>query len=308
MSVSVIEVNDLSKRYEDFYAVDGVSFSVRKNEIFSLVGPNGAGKTTTVEILECLREPSSGMVRVLGNDVTEDEVLIKESIGVLPQDFSTFDKLSVRENVGLMRDVYGDGLGVDEVLESMGLVEFDSTRFQNLSGGLKRKTGIAMALVSDPDILFLDEPTTGLDPRARRETWERIRELKEMGKTIFLTSHYMDEVKELSDRAAVMIDGEIEALDSIDSLIGDYGGEVKIVAGSSDDEVREILEDGGDEVYLDDQNLVGLYNSRENAQESIMRLYGLEGDFEIKLVEPGMEDVFFELVGGKIDSEGDLNE
>ncbi len=306
MSDSVITVKNLTKKYGDFTAISDVSFNVKKDEIFSLVGPNGAGKTTTVEIIECLKESTSGSVEVLGYDVSEDENKIKQRIGVMPQEFNTFDKLSVEENVELIKDIYGGGLEIEKVMESMGILDFREKEFRELSGGMKRKTGIAMALVSDPEILFLDEPTTGLDPNARRETWEQIKNLKELGKTVFLTSHYMEEIQELSDRAAVLLDGQIKALDTIDNLITKYGGKMKIVAGTHNQEVKSLLQEHSDDVFKEENELIGLFPNKEDARETILELHKLKLDFEMKLVEPTMEDVFLELAGQKISEAGEL--
>lgn len=200
----VVEVEKLVKQYKDVLAVDEISFDIHQGEIFSLVGPNGAGKTTTVEILECLRKPTDGSAKVLGLDVVEDGAKIKKRIGVMPQDFNTFERLTVKENVELVAQIYGMRGKAKEALGTLGLWQIKDRKFHTLSGGMKRRVGFCMALVSDPELLFLDEPTTGLDPQARKDSWDVMRSLKDMGKTVFLTSHYMEEVERLSDRAAVI--------------------------------------------------------------------------------------------------------
>ena len=313
---AVVRVADLRKAYGETVAVDGVSFDIRAEEVFALVGPNGAGKTTTVELLECLRTPTSGSATVLDREVTGNARAIKRDIGVVPQSFQTFGRLSVRENVALVRALYDDGLSVDTVLEELDLGEWADTPFHSLSGGLKRRTGMAMALVGDPTVLFLDEPTTGLDPDARRTTWEQIEGLTERGTTVVLTTHYMEEVERLADRAALLLDGAIEAIDTVPNLIERYGGAIKVVvrresendSESGDGEsVRPILEDAASEVYRTDSgDLVGLFEDRDRAQETYSRLHQ-EGDGRaIDLISAGMEDVFLRLAGGTPDARGDL--
>lgn len=190
MSREIIEVNDLTKKYDELVAVDSISFDVKEGEIFSLVGPNGAGKTTTVEILECLRKPTSGNARVLGHDVKNEDEKIKKNIGVMPQDFNTFERLTAEENIKLMGDMYGSN-NVNEIMKKVGVDEFKDKKFAELSGGMKTKVGIGMTLISNADLLFLDEPTTGLDPHARRESWNLIKDLKKNGKNcIFNHSLY----------------------------------------------------------------------------------------------------------------------
>jgi len=313
----VVEVADLTKEYGSVTAVDGVSFDVRGDEIFALVGPNGAGKTTTVEILECLRTPTSGSATVMGYDVREEPRAVKEQIGVVPQSFDTFDRLTVRENVALARRMYDDGLAVEEVLEQLDVADWADTRFGTLSGGLQQRTGIAMALVSDPAVLFLDEPTTGLDPAARRTTWKQIERLADLGTAVVLTTHYMEEVEELADRAALLVEGSLEAVDSVRNLVETYGGDVKLVvsvdgAGTGDgdsiaDDVESVLESDATEVYRNETgDLVGMFDEETTAQETFGRLHGIEADLSIDLTTAGMEDVFLRLVGSAVDSRGEL--
>ncbi|MBS3816653.1 MAG: ABC transporter ATP-binding protein [Candidatus Thermoplasmatota archaeon] len=303
MAEHVIEVEDLTKNYGDVTAIDGVSFSVNEGEIFSLVGPNGAGKTTTVEILECLREPTSGKAKVLGHDIRKEEMKIKEQIGVMPQDFNTFDRLTAKENIKLAADIY-DKSGAEEIIKKVGVKEFENKRFEDLSGGMKTRVGIGMALVSDAPLLFLDEPTTGLDPQARRETWSLIKGLKRMNKTVFLTTHYMEEVEELSDRAAVIIDGDIKITDSISNLIERYGGGVKITA-SKEKGAEELIKKNSDEVTEEDKDeLTGIFEDREKARKTLISLF--KKDCNVSVEEAGMDEVFLELAGGKLTEEGEL--
>ncbi len=304
----VVEVEKLVKQYKDVLAVDEISFDVHQGEIFSLVGPNGAGKTTTVEILECLRNPTDGSAKVLGLDVVEEEAKIKKRIGVMPQDFNTFERLTIKENVELIAQIYGVRGKVKEALEKLGLWQIKDRKFHTLSGGMKRRVGFCMALVSDPELLFLDEPTTGLDPQARKDSWDVIRSLKNMGKTVFLTSHYMEEVERLSDRAAVIANGKIEAMDSIRSLVLTYGGDIKVlVKGNRKKEARDTLERLTDSVSFDkEDNLIGKFETRAEANKALLSLYQLGEEYITETIEPGMDDVFFNLVGSKVDERGEL--
>lgn len=307
MDKEIIEVEDLTKRYGDVTAVDGISFEVFRGEIFSLVGPNGAGKTTTVEILECLRRPTGGNARVFGFDVVDEEREIKRRIGVMPQEFNTFERLTVRENVELISDIYGRGGDLGGLYADLGLEEEMDKSFDELSGGMKRRVGIAMALAGNPELLFLDEPTTGLDPRARRELWDTIRGLEDRGVTVFLTTHYMEEVEELSDRAGIILDGKLLSVDSVDDLIAEYGEDVKIVVKDSD-EAEGILERYAREVTVGEKGeVIGKFDDMEGATEAHFSLYKeLSGHFEVDLVGPSMEDVFLNVAGGRIDESGRL--
>lgn len=297
----VVEVRDLRKEYGSVVAVDGVSFDIRAEEIFALVGPNGAGKTTTVEILECLRTPTDGSATVLGLDASADPRKIKDRIGVVPQSFHTFERLTVRENVALIRRMYDDGLDVEDVLDQLDLMDYADTAFADLSGGYQRRTGIAMALVGDPAILFLDEPTTGLDPAARRTTWEQIERLSDLGTTVVLTTHYMEEVDQLADRAALLVDGTIEAVDTVDALVAEYGGGMKLAVEVTDgerEEVTEVLKAAATNVYRDDEgNLVGLFADEGLARETFGDLQELDEERTLTLTTGGMEEVFLRLAG-----------
>lgn len=303
----VIEARDLTKKYGKLKAVDGITFDVRDGEIFSLVGPNGAGKTTIVEMLECLRRPTSGSAKVFGHDIVEERESIKKRIGVVPQSFNTFERLDVEENVKLILRIYGADQDVQEKLEELELWEEKDKKFGNLSGGMKRRVGIAMALAGDPDLLFLDEPTTGLDPQARRRLWETIEELRKVGVTIFLTTHYMEEVEELSDRASIIMGGRLLSTNSVDELISKYGGKIKIVVGDGG-KPSEILEKFAVETRSDDEgNVIGLFESKRIAAEAQLELFKeLSEDVSIDMVEPSIDDVFLGIMRGKIDEKGDL--
>jgi ABC-2 type transport system ATP-binding protein len=224
----VIGVSGLVKNYPNMPAVCGVSFRVRRGEIFALLGPNGAGKTTIVQILEFIKEPTWGFVYVLDSEAiyhrTRDYAGIKEKIGTLPQGFRGFDLLTVRENIDYFAGMYEKHSDVDILIAELGLQEKRNELFKNLSGGMKQRVGIAIALVNDPEVLFLDEPTTGLDPKARHDVWEMVKDLKARGKTVLLTTHYMDEAYHLADRVCILQRGKIIAEGTPEDLINEHGG------------------------------------------------------------------------------------
>lgn len=215
----LITVKNLKKSYDDFKAVKGVSFEVEKGEVFGILGPNGAGKTTTLEIMEGLRELTSGTVVIDGVDVAKDPYAVKEMIGVQLQSSSFFDKLTLVEILHLFSNLYSQNKNPKELLEEVDLQEKSKNLVKELSGGQKQRFSIAAALVNDPIVLFLDEPTTGLDPQARRNLWELVKQIQASGKTVILTTHYMDEAEYLCDRIAIMDEGKIVALDTPKKLI-----------------------------------------------------------------------------------------
>jgi ABC-2 type transport system ATP-binding protein len=209
--MTAIEVRDLKKRYGDVEAVRGVSFAVEAGEVFCLLGPNGAGKTTTTEIIEGHRVADSGQVRVLGHDPGRGERALRERIGVVLQSCGVQEELTVAELLDMTARWYPRPRPAGALIELVGLEQKATTRAKDLSGGQRRRLDLALALVGDPDVLFLDEPTTGFDPAARRHAWSTIRDLCGLGKTVFLTTHFMDEAQTLADRVAVMVGGRIVA-------------------------------------------------------------------------------------------------
>ena len=215
-----IQVTDLTKRYEELTAVDEISFHVEDREIFGILGPNGAGKTTTLEMIETLREPDSGEILVEGLDVRKDAKKIKEMIGVQLQTTVFFDNLTVYETIDLFGSFYSKQLTPDELLKRVGLEEKRDSKLNELSGGQHKRVSIALALVNDPELIFLDEPTTGLDPQARRSLWDLVKGLQEKGKSVMLTTHYMEEAAELCDRVAIMDHGRILEMGTVPDLIG----------------------------------------------------------------------------------------
>jgi ABC-2 type transport system ATP-binding protein len=215
-----VSVKDLHKTYGSHEAVRGIDFEIEAGEVFGLLGPNGAGKTTTVEILEGYRTRDSGTVEVLGQDPQQADLVWRDRIGVVLQSSAMYPNLSVAESLELFAGYYRDPLDVDRVVVLVGLEEKRKARVRTLSGGQKRRLDLGLGLIGNPEVLFLDEPTTGFDPAARRAAWEVIRSLRELGKTILLTTHYLDEAESLADRVAVLREGKIAAIGRPADLTG----------------------------------------------------------------------------------------
>ncbi|SEB50959.1 ABC-2 type transport system ATP-binding protein [Paramicrobacterium humi] len=217
---NIVEVRDLQKRYGSFTALDGVSFDIRRGETFALLGPNGAGKSTTIEILEGYRRRSGGEARVLGVDPERGDLGWRAQLGIVLQSTGESGNLTVREQLTEFAGYYPSPRGVDEVIEAVGLEAAQKTRIGKLSGGQRRRVDVALGIIGRPQLLFLDEPTTGFDPEARRQFWELIRSLKAEGTSILLTTHYLDEAAQLGDRAAVIAGGRLVDIGAIDEIGG----------------------------------------------------------------------------------------
>jgi len=215
----IISVKNLVKKYDDFTAVDNISFDVYEGEIFGLLGPNGAGKTTTLEVLETLRDKTSGEITVDGFNIEKDTDSIKKRIGVQLQAAGYYPNLNLSELIVLFSGLYGITKTPKEMLEKVALVEKSKAKYKDLSGGQKQRFSIATTLINDPRIIFLDEPTTGLDPQARRNLWDLIKEIREHGTTVVITTHYMDEAEVLCDRVAFIDGGHIIGIDTPDNFI-----------------------------------------------------------------------------------------
>ncbi len=226
--MSVIEVQDLRKHYGEVKAVDGISFSVHVGEIFGFLGPNGAGKTTTIEIIEGYKKADGGRVTTLGLDPHRDGYALKERIGIMLQETSLYPDLRVDELLRLFASYYRDAADIDALLEMIGLEEKKRAFVRELSGGQRQRVVFVLALINDPELLFLDEPTAGLDPQSRRAIWEWIRLAREKGKTVFLTTHYIEEAEDLCDRVAIIDRGQIIALDTPRRLMADLAVEQRI--------------------------------------------------------------------------------
>lgn len=305
-----IEVKSLVKKYGDLTAVDGISFTVHKGEVFAFVGPNGAGKTTTVEILVCLRNITSGKAKVLGFDVQDrrGQQQIRKRVGVLPQDFNTFDLLTVKENINYYKNMYDRGMDTDKLIELVDLKDKANTLYKNLSGGLKKRLAIAIALVNDPEVVFLDEPTTGLDPRARRDMWNLIEGLREQEKTVFLTTHYMDEAEILADTVAIISFGKIIAMGTPSQLISKHGGKTTLVVEEGGKAVYDMLSQMFSDVRLEnDGDVLTTLKRKSDLPDAVLALSKRKAAFaELVVRRPTLEDVFLNLTGKKI-VEGELH-
>ena len=274
-----IEAHGLRKRYGDFEAVRGIDITVQRGEVFGLLGPNGAGKTTTVEILEGYRERSGGDVSVLGHDPGRRSRGLRQRIGIVLQSGGIYSHVTPREALRHWAGFYPQPRDVDEVLRLAGLQEKADVRSRKLSGGQLRRLDFALALVGDPELIFLDEPTTGFDPEARRSAWETVRNLRDLGKTILLTTHYLDEAQELADRVAIVKDGRILAIGPPREL-GVGASHYRIAYRDRAGELIELQTE-------DPTRLLG-----ELTAEALARGERLE---ELSVGRPSLEDVYLEL-------------
>lgn len=299
-SEPAIDVEHLTKRYDDLLAVDDVSFTVRMGELFAFVGPNGAGKTTTVEIIDTIRTPTSGTVRLLGMDVTKRKPDILPRIGVLPQGFTSFDRITVTETIQYYSRLFSRRhTDVEGLIELVNLQDKRQEQFQNLSGGLKQRLGIAVALVNDPEVVFLDEPTTGLDPRARREMWKVLLGLKKKGKTVFLTTHYMEEAELLADTVAIISKGQIIAMGSPEELIQVNAEYLLLTLKSADENALVTIRTMGfDPVQDDHRNLTVNVAHPSDVRKILNTLAEAEASFlTLDVRKPSLDAVFLELTG-----------
>ncbi len=291
-----IEIDSLVKDYGNNRAVDRISFDVPFGVIFAFLGPNGAGKTTTVEMLECLRKPSGGSAYVLGLDITKQQNEIRKRIGVLPQEFNTFDRLTVRESLRYYATLYDHARDIDELIASVDLTDKAKTQYKDLSGGLKQRLGVAIALVNDPEIVFLDEPTEGLDPKARRSVWKVIKELKEQGKTVFLTTHYMEEAETLADIVAIILDGKIKAMDSTEGLIAKHCSRGHLTIRGGGIQAFDALKIKWHDTELTNGDVNIPLNDKSDLAAIIELLDHAQIPYdEIEMKRPSLEDVFLEL-------------
>jgi ABC-2 type transport system ATP-binding protein len=308
---SIITVTDLHKHYGEIKAVDGISFEVTKGQIFSLLGPNGAGKTTTVELMEGLRTPTSGDIQVFGVDVTQDYGSIRHRVGVIPQDFEPFERLKAPEAIAYFGGLYNRKMTTEDIDQLLNIVELGHRKnilAMKLSGGEQRKLGLALALVGEPDLIFLDEPTTGLDAQARRNLWGLLRGLQAAGRTILLTTHYLDEAEKLSDEVLVIHKGKEIAKASPEVLIEQHGGGKSVLLKDFDEDYMAKLQAMGLAFERVNGDVKIKLAAGESAKEILDRL-SAEGvplkDFST--IEPTLEDAFINLVGGTIVS-GELTQ
>ena len=303
---SAIVCEHVTKRYGSLIAVNDVTFSVKEGEIFGLVGPNGAGKTTLIEMIEGLRTPDGGSIRALGLDPNKQGGELREKIGVLLQATSIQPDIKVKEALKLFASFYEHTVSdTAELLHTLSLEDKANSRFRKLSGGLKQRTAIALALVNDPTILFLDELTTGLDPQARRNMWDFVDKVRKEGKTVFLTTHYMEEAEKLCDRVAIIDYGKIIALDTPRGLIEQLGAESKVIFKIEDSDMDAAKFESIKSVSRAEKSPDGftLYTRDENATlQGLVRLADKQGFrlTSIRTESPNLDDVFLTLTGREI--------
>ena len=303
-----IEVSHLKKVYDDLIAVNDISFAVKTGEIFAFLGPNGAGKTTTVEMIESIRTPTAGAIKLLGTDTKTGFNQVKERISILPQEFHSFERFTVRETLTYFSKLYKKRANIDEILDAMDLRSHEKKLYRNLSGGLKQRVGVALSLVNDPEIVFLDEPTTGLDPKARREVWQVIANLRSKGKTVFLTTHYMEEAEHLADHIAIIHKGKIIAEGSLQDLINRYGENTTLyIKNCHSAEAPQLLEDKGFEVHSSGNGDITVkidYKEKVLEVLSALRHDCIEYD-GVDIRGSNLEEVFLRLTGARLIEEVD---
>ena len=294
---------DLRKRYGDVVAVDGVSITVEAGEILGVLGPNGAGKTTTVEMIEGLRAPDAGTVQVLGCDLSADPAAVRQRIGVQLQTTALFPRLTVREVLELFRTFYaGTTMGADELIDLLDLTDKAGSLTRDLSGGQAQRLSVALALVNRPEMVFLDEPTTGLDPQARRALWDTIRAIRHRGATVLLTTHYMEEAEALCDRVAIMDGGRIIAEGPPSRLVDEHFAETAIELPAGGVEFDGVSVPGVERLQREGDGLT-LHSSDAGATLSALTAMAAAGRIDIDglhVRRPTLEDVFLRLTGRHI--------
>jgi len=303
-----VEVSSVKKYYGDINAVDGVSFSVNEGEVFALLVPNGAGKTTLIEIMEGLRKRDEGTVNVLGLDPWENGYVLHRRIGVIPQDFTFFDKANPKEAIKYYADLFGVDVDADEILREVVLEDSTKVLFEDLSGGQKQKMGLALALVNSAELLFLDEPTTGLDPNARRAVWDVIRGLKSKGKTVILTTHYLDEAEQLSDRVAIMNHGRIVAMGTTEEIIEAHGSGERLEIHGTEELADYLKANTKLTVQNNGKGIISIAISEKHdalAALTAIEESGLEWH-DLHTRQDSLDDVFVKLVRGRIDEKGEI--
>jgi ABC-2 type transport system ATP-binding protein len=312
MNQNIIEARGLVKRYGDFEAVKGLSFAIRRGEIFGFLGPNGAGKTTTISMFSCLLEPSEGTAHVAGHDVVKAANEAKRRIGLVPQELALYPTLSARDNLDYFGRIYGlRGKAlrqrVDEMLEMVNLTERAKAAVKTYSGGMKRRLNIAAGLLHCPDVLFLDEPTVGVDPQSRNAIFEHVERLKGEGMTVLYTTHYMEEAERLCDRVAIIDEGRIVALDTPRKLIADLGGGIihlGVENGKMDEKLLEQI------LSLPEVKSAARFDGKvkvetAHAQDALVHLLELfnrtaTNITALQVLEPNLETVFLHLTGKKL--------
>lgn len=310
MTESILIAKDLKKRFGNFEAVRGISFNVLRGEVFSLLGPNGAGKTTTISILSCLVPPTEGTATIEGHSITDDPMRVKQVIGIVPQEIALYDKLTARQNLtfwGRMQGLGGKTLKqrVEEVLEQVNLTERANERVENYSGGMKRRINIGVGLLHKPDLLFMDEPTVGIDPQSRRRILDTVMELKEQGMTVLYTTHYMEEAEELSDRVAIIDHGQLIALGTQKELTKMVGEQetlrLHLVEGADGEAFAPFFENLPFVSHVASTDGEIILNVPE-AEEALPAVIGRANEVDVRIrsvdiEEPNLEAVFLHLTG-----------
>jgi len=307
---NILEVHNLVKNYGDFTAVKGISFDIKEGEIFSLLGPNGAGKTTTISMLSTLYTPTSGDATIGGHSITKEPMAVKQVIGVVPQDLALYEDLTARENLifwGQMYGLSGKSLNqrVDEVLEQIGLTDKAKNRVKTYSGGMKRRVNIGVGLLHKPRLLFMDEPTVGIDPQSRRAILDTVKDLNKQGMTLLYTTHYMEEAQELSDRVGIIDHGELIALGTQDELTKQVGQTDTLILRVGENDDLETLAGalkglkGVQHAEVSDGSVAIVTPS---AEEILAAVVGKANERGIKIRtmeirEPNLEAVFLHLTG-----------
>ena len=303
MSEAIVEVKNLCKSYRKIKAVDDISFKIYKGEIFGLVGPNGAGKTTAIECIEGLRKPDSGSLKVIDLNPTTNGRTLRNSIGIQLQESQLPARLKVWEAISLFSSFYKKNIESTPLLKELGLEEKKGSYFDKLSGGQKQRLFIALALLNDPDLIFLDELTTGLDPQARRATWNLITDIRKRGKTIFLTTHFMEEAERLCDRVAIMDHGKIMALDTPQNLIRNISMETRLIfniTGSFELDTLKTIESISKYEKSGD-NIIIYGHDKKMVKDTVNFLVNNNIDFhDLKTEQATLEDVFLTLTGKEI--------
>jgi ABC-2 type transport system ATP-binding protein len=306
----ILEVHDLVKKYGEFTAVNGVSFDIRENEVFSLLGPNGAGKTTTISVLSTLYQPTGGDAVIAGHSVTRDPMAVRKVIGVVPQELALYDDLTARENLAFWGRMYNLGGAIlhdriAEVLEQIGLADRASHRVKTYSGGMKRRVNIGIGLLHRPRLLFMDEPTVGIDPQSRRAILDSVKALNQQGMTVLYTTHYMEEAQELSDRVGIIDHGELIALGTQAELRRQVGENDAVVLHMGEGDDGETLAaairgiDGVSQAQVSDHTITVIAPEAEEILAPVIAAASQAGikirSVEIK--EPDLEAVFLHLTG-----------
>lgn len=302
-NANVVEVRDLVKLYPGIRAVDCITFEIHQGEIFGMVGPNGAGKTTTIEIIEGLRKPDGGEISVLGMDPRKDRYPLRQRIGVQFQSASLPDRIKVWEALDLFASFYKRSIPWLPLLEQMGLADKRDAYFNKLSGGQKQRVFIALSLVNDPELVFLDEITTGLDPQSRRVMWDLVRDIRSRGKTVFLTTHFMEEAERLCDRVAIIDRGKIVALDSPSNLTRQLQSESRVIFELEGPFNNELFHDHPAIVRIEQiGERVMVYGQKEGLTTSVVNILDANkvSFGNLRSEHPNLEDLFLALTGRDI--------